>query len=489
MTYHVLVVDDSELQAKAIKLSIEKMLKYNVSSVYSGKEACEILLSSKGDNIDLVILDLSMPEIDGMEVLEKVCPNRPELPIIINTAYGDVQKAVEAVKKGAIDFIEKQDGPERMKVSIENVRKIATLNKQVQKLYNFSQNIYGFEDIIGRSRSIKKVISTAQKGANSNIPILLQGESGVGKELFARAIHSASDKKNGPFIAVNCSAIPENLVESVLFGHEKGSFTGAMEKSIGKFREADGGTIFLDEIGELPLEVQSKLLRVLQNFEVESVGGNKPYNVDIRVVSATNKDLEKAVEEGSFREDLYYRINVLTLKIPALRERKEDIPLLIEYLTEKICSKEDVSIKDLTIPLLEALQEYWWPGNVRQLENAIYRAVVLSQNTVLDFDDFENILKAIEKSNPQLAETRREASKTEIERVDFFNKVDGKFKSISEYEKDIIQRALDFYNWNISKVSKVLEIGRSTLYRKMKDYDIEEKPTVEEIADFRKKVN
>ena len=480
MVYHVLVVDDDPFQCKTTKLVIEKMLNYKVSTLNDGKQTIEFLLSPEGNNVNMVILDLSMPNIDGIQVLEEVKPQRPELPIIINTAYGDVQKAVEAIRKGAVDFIEKQDGPERMKVCIENVRSMSNLSKQVDKLSRFNDNSLNFSDIIGQSKVIEKTKNLAKKAAFSNIPVLLQGESGVGKELFARAIHSESIRGKKPFVAVNCSAIPKDLVESVLFGHEKGAFTGAVESSKGKFREAEGGTIFLDEIGELPLDTQAKLLRVLQNFEVEAVGSSKTYDVNVRVVSATNKNLEDEVEDGNFREDLFYRINVMPIKIPPLREREEDINLLTYHFTEKICAKENIKPKDIDESLLRNLQQYWWPGNIRQLENSIYRAIVLSENQVLTVNEFDYILDGIKAHNSDFEEYNSTT------KIGFYNNGDEKFKTMAQFEKDIIQNALEFYNWNISKVSKILDIGRSTLYRKMKEYDIQEKK-VENLSNYRKK--
>lgn len=476
MSYHVLVVDDDSFQCKTIQLTIEKFLRFRVSTLTSPMEAVDLLLSERGNDIDMVILDLSMPDMDGLEVLDKVHPQRPDLPIIINTAYGDITKAVKAVQKGAVDFIEKQDGPERMKLSIENVRKISNLKKQVDSLDRFSKNIYSFNDIVGHSKTLKRTINTADKASRSNIPVLLRGESGVGKELFARAIHSNSIRNEKPFVAVNCSAIPENLVESVLFGHEKGAFTGAIERSIGKFREANGGTIFLDEIGELSLDTQAKLLRVLQNFEIEPIGAGKSFDVNVRIISATNKNLEKAVEAGLFREDLFYRINVLGINIPPLRDRKDDIKLLVNYFIEKICARESLPVFDFTDDVISLLEEYRWPGNVRQLENTIYKAIVLNEGNILGVEDFDSILRAMNLNSPLL---------TEGLNLGCFNPERGKFKTINEYEKDIIENALEFYNWNISRVSKILDIGRSTLYRKMKEYGIEESSNVEDFSAFK----
>jgi DNA-binding NtrC family response regulator len=480
MVFHVLVVDDDPFQCKTAQLTIEKFLRYKVTTVGGGREAIDYLMGDEGRDINLVLLDLSMPEVDGMEVLRKVHPARPDLPIVIHTAHGDIKKAVDAIKLGAVDFVEKQDGPERMKLSLENVRLMNTLNREIKKVQKISNFKFEFDDVVGISNEIKRVIKLAQKGALSNIPVLIEGESGVGKELFAKAIHSASMRDGKNYVSINCAAIPKDLVESVLFGHEKGSFTGAIEKTIGKFREADGGTLFLDEVGELPLEAQSKLLRVLQNFEVEPVGSAKTYDVNVRIISATNKDLREAVQLGHFREDLYYRLNVFPVIIPPLRARKIDIPVLLEHFVEKICAREAKTIMSTDDKLKEMLCGYSWPGNVRQLENSIYRAIIMSEGDTLHIADFDDVQRAIDlekgkKADESLAKVG----------INFTQRNSKGFKSLADYEHEIISTALEFHNWHISKVSKELGIGRSTLYRKMKEYGIEDKGTVEDLEEFR----
>jgi len=476
MYYNVLVVDDDQFQCKTIQLALEKMLSYNVQTINSGAEAIELITSEEGNKINMVILDLSMPEIDGLDVLRAICPQRPELPIIINTAYGDVKKAVEALKLGAVDFIEKQDGFERIKICIENVRLRSGLVREVKKLHQHSKNLYSFDDIIGKSSILQKSINQAKKAALSNIPVFISGESGVGKEMFARAIHCSSSRANKPFISVNCSAIPENLVESVLFGNEKGAFTGAIEKSLGKFREADGGTLFLDEVGELPADVQPKLLHALQNFEIEAVGSSKVYDVNIRVISATNRDVEQMIASQKFREDLFYRLNVFNLSIPSLRERKDDIIHLTTHFVEKLCLKEGRKILKTSPCLEKILTEYWWPGNVRQLENMLYKAIIMCDNDTLEAKDFSTVFNHLANQNYS----------SQSNSLNYVSDGEAKFKTLSEFEKDIIQRALEFYNGNISKVSKVLDLGRSTLYRKMKEYGIDIQGAIEDIEDFRR---
>ncbi len=480
MSYHLLVIDDDPFQCKTIQLTIEKFLGFIVSTETSPKNAIKNFSNGKYNHINMVILDLSMEEMDGLDVLDFLTSKHPDIAVIINTAFGDINKAVDAVKRGAVDFIEKQDGPERMKLSIENARTLTTLKKRINKLEKVSNNNFKFIDIIGSTTGLEKTVGHANKAASSSIPVLLSGENGVGKELFARSIHNESIRSSKPFVAINCAAIPTNLVESTLFGHEKGAFTGAVNSSIGKFREANEGTIFLDEIGELPLEIQAKLLRVLQNYEIEPVGSSNTHDVNVRIVSATNKNLEKAVEDGSFREDLYYRINTLTLDIPPLRKRVEDIEPLIKHFIEKICIKENLSIHDYDENIIPLLQSYRWPGNVRQLENTLYRAIILSDNKKLNIDNFDLILKG-------LTSNKDSGQANEYDDVKFFDSNKSNFKTISEYEKGIIESALEYYNWNISKVSKILDIGRSTLYRKMKEYGIAEHSTVDELDDYRRK--
>ncbi len=468
MSIHVLVVDNDPIQSRTAELNLNK-LGYKVTACNSGAEAIGLLLGKKGDEINLVLLDLSMPEISGIDVLRKVTPHRPDIPIIIHTAHGDVQHAVEALQEGAVDFIEKQDGVERLKTCIENVIRINRLQHEVHRLKRSSDGQVHFSDITGSSDAIEKTKTLAERAAQSNIPVLIKGESGVGKELFASAIHGSSARSGKPFIAVNCAAIPENLVESVLFGHEKGSFTGAIEKTIGKFREADGGTLFLDEIGELRLDVQVKLLRALQENEVEPVGAGKPVKVSVRLISATNRNLKDEVAKGSFREDLYYRINVFPFTIPSLKERKGDIIELLEHFADIFSAQENKSIRGISDEATKILCQYSWPGNVRQLENAVYRAVVLCDGNMLGVDDFQHIISAMDR-------THKEAKNAAIPEDGFIALFDekGEFKNLHDFEGELLQKALGHYKWKISEVSRRLNIGRSTLYRKIEEFGIVE---------------
>jgi DNA-binding NtrC family response regulator len=361
------------------------------------------------------------------------------------------------------------------------------MSKLQGQLSRMQRNIEGevaFSDIIGNSKVIQKTKELALKAGQSNIPILIKGDSGVGKELFARAVHGASARNGKPFVAVNCGAIPENLVESVLFGHERGAFTGAVEKTKGKFREAEGGTLFLDEIGELRADIQVKILRAIQEREVEPVGSSKTVKVNVRLVSATNRNLTEEVSIGNFREDLYYRINVFPFTIPPLRDRQEDIIDLLDHFTTQINTQESKQITGLTNDLKNLLSQYAWPGNVRQLENAVYRAVVMCDENILDIEDFAHIISAIYESNEELINDDILESLNKNQRGYFKGLIqhtqlnlldaDNEFKRIHVLEAEIIKSALDFYEWRISKVARKLGIGRSTLYRKMHEYDLKE---------------
>lgn len=468
MSHNILIVDNDPAQCRAIELMIVNNLGHSVVIAESGKKALSVLSSDNGPNIDLMLLDLSMPEMDGREVVKEVRKTNPNLPIIINTAYGDVSNAVDCLKEGADDFVEKQDGPERLSVSINNVLKMHNLKDEVERLKRSNDGEVSFSDIIGESSSIEKAKTVAKRAAQSNISVLIKGESGTGKELFARAIHGSSGRAGKPFVAINCGAIPENLVESVLFGHEKGSFTGASGKSIGKFREAHGGTLFLDEIGELKPDVQVKLLRVLQESEVQSVGGKEPIKIDVRFISATHRNLELEVGKGTFREDLFYRVNVFPVTIPSINRRKVDIPLLVAHFIKKFSAQENKNAPELSESAAKLLENYDWPGNVRQIENSVYRAIVLCDSGKLTVGDFPQVIKPIGR----LSNLDSDVMAPSGHSLSLINKA-GDFKDLAILEEEVIRSALEFYSWHISKVARKLCIGRSTLYRKMSEYGID----------------
>lgn len=474
MAQTVLIVDDDPAQRRLLE-SVVGSNGFRTKTAGDGQQALDILQSAGGGEIDLVLLDLVMPGVNGMNVMDEIKPQRPNLPIIVLTANGSVQTVVQAMQAGAYDFIVKPASPERLQVSIQNALKMNTLSDELSKLSRKSDNKLQFTDLIAKSLVMRQSIMLAERAAQSNIPILIEGESGVGKEVMARAIQGASDRSGKPFIAVNCGAIPENLVESILFGHEKGSFTGATAKKIGKFQEADGGTLFLDEVGELPLQVQVKLLRAIQEGEVDPVGGTKPVKVDIRLISATNRNLQSLVTEGTFREDLYYRLNVFPLNLPPLRERREDIPELISYFVRKFAAEEGKQVRGVENSALDVITEYQWPGNVRQLENCVYRAVVLSDRPQLTLHDFPQIVGlGVNEESPSRATIDGEGLHGAGAPGGFTPfESDGHLRSLADVEADMIRLALQKYSNHMSEIARRLGIGRSTLYRKVRDLGLE----------------
>lgn len=349
------------------------------------------MASDAREGVDVVLLDLTMPGLSGMETLERLNTKRPDLPVIMLTATSGIDTIVQTMRRGAVDFIVKPANPERVVVSIRNALKMQSLTGEVKRLSRKAEGGMKFEDMIASAPAMRSVIRMAERGAASDIPVLILGESGVGKEVVARCIQGASARAGKPFVTVNCGAIPENLVESILFGHEKGAFTGAVTKSPGKFVEADGGTLFLDEVGELPLDAQVKLLRALQEGEVDAVGSRRPTRVDVRIISATNRDLAGQVKAGTFREDLFYRLNVFPIDMPSLRERREDIPALVDHFIARFNASEGTKVTGAGKDTLQMLYAHDWPGNVRQLENAVFRAVVLCDGDELRPQDFPQI--------------------------------------------------------------------------------------------------
>src|SRR4030081_3133849 len=378
MAASILIADDDAVQRRLVENMVQKC-GYETIVVDSGDAAIAMLSSPDAQVIDAIVLDPVMPGLDGMGVLAKIREADLNIPVIVQTAHGGIDNVVSAMRAGAQDFVVKPVGIERLQVSLRNALNAFALKGELQRIRHSREGRLTFADIITRSETMAGVLRTAQKAASSTIPVLIEGESGVGKELFARAIHGSSERKAKPFVAVNCGAIPDNLVESILFGHEKGAFTGATERHMGKFVEASGGTLFLDEVGELPLAAQVKLLRALQEGMVEAVGGGapagqKPVKVDVRIISATNRKLLDHVKNGAFREDLFYRLHVLPLTIPPLRLRREDIPHLLRHFLARFCAEENRPITGISGEAMARLSQLDWPGNIRQLENAGYRA-------------------------------------------------------------------------------------------------------------------
>lgn len=491
MVNTILIVDDDPTQRRLMRAVCEKA-GYPVLQADSGENALSLLQSQQGADVALIMLDLRMPGLGGMETLKRAKSYREELPVIVLTAQGGIDTVVEAMQLGAADFFVKPASPERVIVSIQNALNIKTLKGEVSRLKRKREGSMAFKDLIGDSTALRHVMRLGERAAASNIPILITGESGTGKEMIARAIQGSSDRAGRPFITVNCGAIPENLVESILFGHEKGSFTGASAKHIGKFQEADGGTIFLDEVGELPADMQVKLLRVLQEGEVDGIGAKRPVKVDVRVISATNRDLGEEVKNGGFREDLFYRLNVFPIEVPSLRDRREDIPALIDHFIQRYNAEERRDVRGVRHEVMEVLTAFNWPGNVRQLENTIFRAVVLAENPYLSAEDFPLLADAfaeagIEAGPPLMADDEFEckdgstaetkqpsAGLTDNEAVAIFDR-EGHLRSLQEIEKDLIQVAIETYDGKMSEVARRLGMGRSTLYRKLREHDLEVK--------------
>ncbi len=489
----ILIVDDDPTQRRLMRAVCEKA-GYPVLQAESGENALQLLQGEQGQDVALVMLDLRMPGLGGMETLKRAKSYRDDLPVIVLTAQGGIDTVVEAMQNGAADFFVKPASPERVIVSINNALNLSTLKGEVSRLKRKREGAMAFGDLIGASAALKNVQRLGERAAASNIPILITGESGVGKEMIARAIQGSSERAGRPFITVNCGAIPENLVESILFGHEKGSFTGAHQRHIGKFQEADGGTIFLDEVGELPADMQVKLLRVLQEGEVDPVGSKRPVKVDVRVISATNRDLSEEVKSGRFREDLFYRLNVFPVHIPPLRERAEDVPALVDHFIQRYNAEERRDVRGVQHEVLSVLMRQPWPGNVRQLENTIFRAVVLAETPYLTARDFPFLAAEFEAAGidmgpPVLDDLEDSAavalspaaprplagnSSTAFENVDVFDR-DGHLRTLEAIERDLIQLAIDTYDGRMSEVARRLGMGRSTLYRKLREHGLEVK--------------
>jgi DNA-binding NtrC family response regulator len=481
MVERVLIVDDDPVQRRLLENMVGRF-GYEPVVVETGDDALSRLT---GDEIyDCVVLDLVMPGLDGLGVLSRLREAGLAVPVIVQTAHGGIDNVVSAMRAGAIDFVVKPVGPERLQVSLKNAIATRALEGELARMKRSRAGTLTFRDIITRSHKMRDVLRTAEKAAASHIPVLVEGESGVGKELIARAIHGSSQRRAKPFVAVNCGAIPENLVESVLFGHEKGAFTGATERHTGKFVEASGGTLFLDEVGELPLASQVKLLRAIQENEVEPVGARRPLRVDVRIVSATNRDLVADVKAGRFREDLFYRLHVYPIAVPPLRERVEDIPDLVRHFVVRFAAEEGKRVRAITPSALSLLAAARWPGNVRQLENAVFRAVVLAEGDEIGAAEFPQIAAQMAgEPAPQTAEAAvtplviesSPAPAPSIVPTDVAGPAlplldaHGDVVPLEDIEAGAIRFAITHYRGQMSEVARKLRIGRSTLYRKLEN--------------------
>lgn len=480
MAKTILICDDDPTQRRLIQAVLERE-GFAVLHAENGGQAYDRLTTTTG--IDAVILDLVMPGQSGIDTLKDIRAAGLRTPVVVLTASGGIDTVVKAMQAGAQDFFIKPASPERILVSVRNALQMGDMAAEVTRLKKHAANRTSFDDLIGTSQAMTIVRRLGERAAKSSIPVLILGESGVGKELIARAIQGSSERSGKPFVAVNCGALPENLVESILFGHEKGSFTGASDKHLGKFQEANGGTLFLDEVGELPLDMQVKLLRALQEGEIDPVGSKRPIKVDVRIISATNRNLADQVKAGAFREDLFYRLNVFPIEAPSLRDRRDDVPALIEHFIRRFNVEEGKRVSGVSSEALQMLCAYDWPGNVRQLENAIYRAIVLADTPHLQAYDFPaisglNIPVPVQETS--MSANMAQSVRDQIEAVGALHDAPvrildeaGHLRKLEDIERDLIEHAIGVYAGHMSEVARRLGIGRSTLYRKVRDCGLE----------------
>lgn len=493
----ILIVDDDPVQRRLLEAAVTKA-GYQAIAADSGEAALDVLDGGRGKDVAVVILDLVMPGLDGNAVLGAMRDRGIERPVIVQTAQGGIDTVVTAMRAGAFDFVVKPASPERIRAALESALKLEAMEGEARRSGGKGKTVITFRDMVTGSAAMEKVVRLGQKASASNIPILIEGESGVGKELVAQAIRGSGDRRSRPFVTVNCGAIPENLVESILFGHEKGAFTGATEKHTGKFVDAHSGTLFLDEVGDLPLDVQVKLLRAVQDGEVDPVGARQTAKVDIRLISATHRDLLQLVKEGRFREDLFYRLNVFPIFVPPLRERREDISRLVSHFIGKgTLPGSRTAANGISRAALSMLEAYDWPGNIRQLENAVFRATVLAETNVLTVDDFPQIRSqlagfeipsdvSVDGGSSKTMEMQDVAGGLEVEAAaaqpvgtqpafGILRALDerGNVRPLADVELEMIKLAIDHYGGQMSEVARRLGIGRSTLYRKLKEYGID----------------
>ncbi len=451
----ILVIDDEQSVRDSLRMILEYE-KHAVECAENGEQGLAIL---DRQPVDAVLLDVKMAGMDGIEVLGRIRQKTANLPVIMISGHGTIETAVEATKLGAFDFLPKPLDRDKLLVTVRNALHQAALSEEFQQL---QARVEGQRRILGNSRRMREILDVVSRVAPTDARVLITGENGTGKELVARAIHRASKRAGKPFVEVNCAAIPAELIESELFGHEKGSFTGAVTQRIGKFEQADGATLFLDEVGDMSLQAQAKVLRALEEGTVERVGGNRLIAVDVRVLAATNKDLNEEIGKGSFRKDLYHRLSVIPIHVAPLRERREDIPILVDAFVEEVCSRNGMAKKTITPEVLDQLAARAWPGNVRELRNAVERLVILSPGATMDV----HVLDAF-GSAPGGESGLLEGG--------------GTFQEFKERaEAAYIRRQLELHHWNISRTAEALDIQRSHLYTKMKRYGLMKEGAEEE---------
>jgi len=450
MKHRILIVEDEEKLRRVIELQLQSA-GFEVDKAASAEEAMKLT-----DRADLILTDLRLPGMDGLELMSLLRRQNSGTPVIVMTAFGTVESAVQAMKSGAVDFLPKPFSLDHLMAVIQKALEVRALRDENIKLKEELGRRYEFENIVGRSPAMQEIFSTVTRVAPTRATVLIAGESGVGKDLIARAIHYHSPRRDKPFVKINCTAIPENLMESELFGYEKGAFTGAVNSKPGKFELADGGTAFLDEIGDVPGNVQVKLLRILQEREFERLGSNKTRQIDVRIVAATNQDLRAALEQGTFREDLYYRLNVVPVNVPPLRERKEDIPFLAHHFVRKLAQDAGGMVESITEAAIRKLMEYHWPGNVRELENVIERSLVLCRGTTLDAADIK-----LDTSAKQRAPAAG------------YSLPDG--LTLDEYEQALIREALQRAGGNKSQAARLLGLTRNALRYRLSQMGMEDR--------------
>ncbi len=451
----IFIVDDELAISKLLSYWVKEKWKYDIEVFSNGEDVLRRLNAKP----DLILLDIMLPGMNGIDILKRAKQFDENLPVIILSAQGSIEVAVEALKFGAFDYFPKPIDTQRLEPAIKNAIKSYDLTKEIENLRDNVKKEYSFDNIISADGRMQDVFKLVSKILNNDITVLIHGESGTGKELIARAIHYNGKRKDNPFIVVNCASIPRELLESELFGHERGSFTGAHQRKLGKFEIANGGTLFLDEVGELEMLLQAKLLRVIQEREFERVGGTELIKTDVRILSATNRDLKKAVDEKNFREDLFYRLNSFPINIPPLRQRRGDILVLAQHFLDTFNKKLGKSIKGFSKKAIKLIYEYSWPGNIREMENTVERCMIIAEKDIIDVDDLPQHIKASESSDS-----------VELNGALFG---DDNIIPFEKLKEESIRHALKVTNGNIVEAAKKLQLGRATIYRLMERYKIE----------------
>jgi two-component system nitrogen regulation response regulator NtrX len=462
MKPRVLVIDDEAAIRDSLRMILEYE-DYQFVGAASGQEALDVI---RRDRPDIVLLDIKMPGMDGMEVLRKLRALDDGLPVVMISGHGNTATAVEAIRSGAIDFLDKPLSSERVIVTLRNVLRQSELSSENRDLKVAMESKY---ELVGQSPALRNVLEAVTRAAPTNATVLLLGESGVGKELVARTIHRNSPRASQRFVQVNCAAIPEELIESELFGHEKGSFTGATEKQVGKFEQADRGTIFLDEVGDMSQKTQAKVLRVLQEQEVERLGSARTIKVDVRVIAATNKNLEEGIERGEFREDLFFRLNVIPIVVPPLRERREDIPRLVQHFAKRTADEHNLKPKRFDSSAMDALQRYRWRGNIRELRNTVERLLIMTPTEIVRVEDLPSEIRSGESPRPA-PESDRPAGNSDSPAAG-----PGTLREFKDAaERAYLVQKLRENNWNISRTAELIDTPRSNLYKKLEQYGIKQ---------------